>query len=336
MTQILVDFPIDQEQMAVLNTRQDIKLRVVAPSEHARELPAQLIEDVEVLFCSCLPSNFNDMRRVRWIQIASSGYSQLFPHRLPERKIRATNARGCFDVPIAEWNVAMMVNLVRDLPQMSRNQQARIWDRSARFQRELRGLTVGFWGYGGLARETARLAKNMGMRIHVLTRSGVRPASHVYHVPGSGDRDGTLPDRVFCAGSEKEFFGGLDFLVFAMPLTAQTEGIAGDNELQSLPRTAFLLNPARGPLIREQSLLRALKKGWIAGAAIDTHYQYPLPPDHPLWGFPNVILTPHISGSTLNPMFRQRLWDIFFHNLNQYLAGGTLLNELSPEQLRDA
>jgi phosphoglycerate dehydrogenase-like enzyme len=334
MLRILIDVAVEPEALDRLTARPDLEVRMVPFAEQERPLSKSQIEDIEILFCTVPASNFAEMTQVRWVQIASSGYSQLFAHDLPARGIRATNARGCFDVPIAEWNAAMMINLRRNLPQMMRNQQQRVWDRSAIFQRDVRGMTVGLWGYGGLGRETARLAKCLGMRVHVLTRHGVQAAPHVYRVPGTGDAEGKLPDRVFVAGSEEEFLSGLDFLILAMPLTRQTEGIVGMEELYALPRNAFVLNPARGPLIQEQALLQALREGWIAGAAIDTHYQYPLPPEHPLWSFPNVMLTPHIAGSSLNPRFRHYLWDIFLKNVDQYQNGGKLLNELSPEQLR--
>jgi phosphoglycerate dehydrogenase-like enzyme len=236
-------------------------------------------------------------------------------------------------VPIAEWAVAMMVNLARNLRQMIRNQDAAVWDRSAAFQREIRGLTVGLWGYGGIGRETARLAKQMGLRVHAFARNGVGPARDVYAVPGTGDPEGVLPDRVFRAGEEIAFLKGLDFLVLGLPLTKATEGLIGERELQALPRTAFVLNPARGPIIREEALLRALREGWIAGAALDTHYKYPMPPEHPLWRFPNVIFTPHISGSSLSPNFKARLWEIFSLNIDRFVRGEPLLNELTPQQL---
>jgi phosphoglycerate dehydrogenase-like enzyme len=172
------------------------------------------------------------------------------------------------------------------------------------------------------------------MRVHVFSRNGVAPAPDVYRVEGTGDPEGVLPDRVFLAGNEKEFLSDLDFLILAMPLTRNTEGLVGEEELAALPKSAFLLNPARGPIVQEQALLRALTEGWIAGAALDTHYRYPMPPDHPIWNFPNVIFTPHISGSTLNPMFQRRLWDIFSQNMNRFRSGEKLLNELSAEQLR--
>ncbi len=333
MLRILIDVFADDGALCDLKSRPDVRVDVVAPVEAARVLPVELIEEAEILFCTYPPVNCAEMRKLRWIQLASTGYSQLFEHKLPSRGIRATNSRGCFDVPIAEWNLAMMVNLVRDLPLMLKNQEARIWDRSARFQRELRGMTVGIWGYGGIGRETARVAKLLGMRVHVLSRKGVTAAGDVYRVPGTGDPEGILPDQVFLRGQEKAFLAGLDFLIIAMPLTPQTEGIVGEEELRALPERAFLLNPARGPIVREAALLRALREGWIAGAAIDTHYIYPMPAEHPLWGFPNVIFTPHISGSSLNPMFTRRLWGIFGENIDRYAAVSPLLNELTTEQL---
>jgi phosphoglycerate dehydrogenase-like enzyme len=287
-----------------------------------------------VLFCTFPPSNSADLRNLRWVQISSTGYSQLVGLDLVAHGVRATNARGCFDVPIGEWCAAMMVNLARDLRQMIRNQEQAVWDRSARFQREVRGLTVGLWGYGGLARETARLAKQMGLHVHVLTRSGrVEPRRLVYTVPGTGDPEGMLPDRVFGTGQELDFLAALDFLVLALPLTKATEGLIGERELRALPRSAYLLNPARGPIVHLDALLRALREGWIAGAALDTHYHYPMPPDHPLWQLPNVIFTPHIAGSSLSQRFRARLWDIFVTNAHRFVRGEPLLNALTPEEL---
>ncbi len=331
---ILVDVPAEPAALTALQASGRFAVDVITPpAETARPLDAARITDADVLFCSIPPTNFADMRQVKWVQLASTGYTQLFGLDLPARGIRATNCRGCFDVPIAEWNIAMMVNLARDFRQMIRNQEAAVWDRSAMFQREIRGLTVGLWGYGGIGRETARLAKQLGLRVHVLARNGVDPRGEVYSVPGTGDAAGVLPDRVFRAGEELEFLGGLDFLIVALPLTKATEGLIGERELQALPRHAYLLNPARGPIIKQEALLRALREKWIAGAALDTHYHYPMPPDHPLWRMPNVIFTPHISGSSLSPNFKRRLWDIFTLNLERYAQGRPLLNELTPAQL---
>lgn len=280
------------------------------------------------LFCSTLPENLDQFTGLRWVQIDSAGFSQLIPANLPGRGIVATNAAGVFDVPIGEWCMTMMVALARDLPAMLSNQREMVWDRDVRFQREIRGSTVGFWGYGGLARETARLCRAFGLTVHVLARGSLRPRNDVFVLPGTGDPEGRFPDRVFPAAEWEEFLAGLDFLVMALPLTDATRGICGERHLRALRPSAFLLNPARGPLIEETALLKALEEGWMAGAALDTHYAYPLPGSHPLWKMPNVMLTPHISGSTGSPGFADRIRRILSENLRRFSEDRPLLNEI--------
>ncbi|MDB6025831.1 MAG: D-2-hydroxyacid dehydrogenase [Verrucomicrobiales bacterium] len=334
---IVIDVAAHEPALAALRQRTDCEIQLIEPpEERARELDSKLIADADVYFCTLPPTNHAVMHRLKWMQIASVGYTQLYGLNLPARGVRATNGGGCFDVPIAEWNISMMVNLARDMRQIIRNQDAAVWDRSAIFQKEIRGATVGLWGYGGIGRETARLAKQLGLRVHVLARNGVAPRKNIYSVPGTGDAEGVLPDRVFRAGEELEFLRGLDFLIVGIPLTKATESLIGERELQALPRTAYVLNPARGPIIQQEALLRALREKWIAGAALDTHYQYPMPPEHPLWKFPNVIFTPHISGSSLSPRFKERLWEIFSLNVERFARGEPLLNELTVEQLAGA
>ena len=124
--------------------------------------------------------------------------------------------------------------------------------------------------------------------------------------------------------------------MLAVPRTSNTDGMIGPDQLRALPPRAFVLNPARGPIIQEQALLQALREGWIAGAALDTHYAYPMPPDHPLWRFPNVILTPHISGADHTPQFPGRMGDLFLQNVERHLNGRALLNLVTTEEWREA
>lgn len=296
--------------------------------------PEEEAEKVEIIFATHMPANLSAFKNLQWIQIESAGYSHLFPFGLDKTSITVTNARGIFDAPIAEWGLAMMVNLARDMRTLVRNQESRIWDRSAKFTSELRGKTVGLWGYGGIGRQTARLAKAFDMTVHVLSRTGQKSRSDSTCKPGTGDPDGSLPDKYFSEEQKFEFLRGLDFLILALPLTTRTEGLVGDEELKALPKGAFLLNPARGPIVKESALLSALRTGHLGGAALDTHYHYPLWPDHPLWAFPNVILTPHIAGTTFSPNFQRDLVEIFRTNVDRYLAGEPLLNQISPADLK--
>ncbi len=333
MTPVLVDMPIKPEALRRLQALPGVTVQTIEPKEESRDLPADLLREQRILFCTVPPRNLADMKALEVIQICSVGYGQLIGLGLPARKVRACNARGVYDSTIAEWNIMMMIALGRDLRGMIRNQERGVWDRAVPFQQEIRGRVVGFWGYGGIGRETARLAKALGLTVHVFTRRGIGHRRNTYVLPGVGDPEGQLPDRTFTSGQELEFLAGLDFLVLAMPQTPQSKGRIGEKELRALRPTAFVLNPARGPLIQEEALLRALREGWIAGAALDTHYYYPMPPDHPLWRFPNVIMTPHIAGAEHAPYFLDRIWDVFVQNVERYLAGQPLLNELTPAEL---
>ena len=326
---ILVDVPVFEPTLNVLLADKRLSIHCIEnPEEKERELPESIIRNCDVLFCSFLPLNHSSMEQLKYIQIASAGFNQLVGKGLRDKSIVACNALGVFDVPIAEWNIAMMINLARDLRSMVRNQEQQVWDRSERFQTEIRGKVVGLWGYGGIGRETARLAKAMGMQVHVLTRQGLKARENTYRVADSGDQYSEFPDQVFTYNEKETFLAGLDFLVLAVPLNSETEGMISEPELAMLPKHCCLLNPARGPLIQESALIKALEEKWIAGAALDTHYYYPLPTTHPFWYMDHVIITPHISGSSGSPKFLERVWDIFQYNLNQLSKGRSLINEI--------
>lgn len=291
---------------------------------------------VEFLLCKIPPENIHELSQLKLVQISSVGYEHLKHLNLGAKAYPVCNARGMFDTAITEWNLAMMINLTRDLRAMIRNQEAAHWEKHACFQQELRGKTIGIWGYGGIGRDTARLARAFGMTVHVMTRSGVRPRLDAYTPPDTGDPQGVLPHRVFVSGQEADFLASLDFLILALPHTKQSDGMIGATELKAMPRHACLLNPARGLIVQETALLQALREGWIAGAAIDTHYAYPLPAEHALWRFPNVILTPHISGADKSAAFPERMGDLFLQNVRRFLEGRPLLNLVTKREWDEA
>jgi phosphoglycerate dehydrogenase-like enzyme len=333
MKNVLVCMPVDSAVFQRMEAVRTVRLTVADLQDGKLPVAAEIARTTHVLLCDALPPNLEHFASLEWIQIGSVGYSHLAGLSLAERGVRVTNARGVFDVAIAEWCAAMMINLARDMPGLFQNQLERRWDRDARFQSEVRGTTLGIYGYGGIGRETARLAKTLGLQVWVLTRGPLKRRERIYQIPGTGDPEGILPDKVFDPNERLGFFGGLDYLLLSLPLTAQTEGIIGVQELSALPERAFVLNPARGPLIQERPLIDALTTGKIRGAALDTHYQYPLPPDHPFWSLRNVILTPHISGSSGNSNYLSRVWELFERNVRAFLQGQSLWNELEPQEL---
>jgi phosphoglycerate dehydrogenase-like enzyme len=173
----------------------------------------------------------------------------------------------------------------------------------------------------------ARQLSALGMRV-----VAVKPRPEVRHdpsfrVPGTGDPDGSIPERIVGVEALVETTHEADVLILTMPLTDASRGIIGTDVIAALPVTAWLINVSRGALVDEAALLAALRDGRIAGAVLDVFAQEPLPPDSPWWDAPNVIVTPHASGHTL------RFFDeLVVENVRRYLAGEPLLNPVDPER----
>jgi phosphoglycerate dehydrogenase-like enzyme len=126
----------------------------------------------------------------------------------------------------------------------------------------------------------------------------------------------------------QEMLGQCDYVVLAVPLTAETEHLIGEAELRAMKSSAYLINIARGHVIDEQALVQALREGWIAGAGLDVAEVEPLPSNSPLYGMSNVIITPHVAGLSIH--YEQRLAQLFAENLRRYRAGEALLNCFDP------
>jgi phosphoglycerate dehydrogenase-like enzyme len=195
---------------------------------------------------------------------------------------------------------------------------------------ELRGRTLGILGYGSIGREIARLAKPFGMKILVTKRDARRLEDHEYAVPGTGDPLAELPDRIYPAEATRSMLGECDYVVITLPLTAKTHHLLNEEMLKAMKPSAFLVNVGRGNIIEEPALVKALKKGWLAGAGLDVFETEPLPADSPLWGMENVILSPHVSGMT--PAYDERATDLFAANLRRFLTGERLMNLVERER----
>jgi phosphoglycerate dehydrogenase-like enzyme len=120
-----------------------------------------------------------------------------------------------------------------------------------------------------------------------------------------------------------------DFLVITVPLTPETRGMVGEEVLQKMKPGAYLVDISRGGVVDHGALVEALNMGSIAGAALDVYPVEPLPESSPLWEMPNVILSPHVAGSSVH--YLERAGDLFIQNLRRYLDKEPLLNRYDPE-----
>jgi phosphoglycerate dehydrogenase-like enzyme len=232
-----------------------------------------------------------------------------------ERALQVTNARGVFSRPIAEYVVMMSLAVARRLPQLLELQRERTWQPLR--GRELGELTIGIVGYGSIGAEVARLLEPFGCRIIATRRHPER---------GVGDAPNV---ELFGLDHLDDLLRASDILVVAAPLTDETAGLIGAEQLGLMREGAWLVNIARGRLIDEHALRRALEAGWIGGAVLDVFSEEPLSPESPLYRTPNLIITPHTSWASDRVI--ERTVDLFVDNLRRDRAGEPLRNLVDLE-----
>jgi phosphoglycerate dehydrogenase-like enzyme len=293
------------------------------------------LDDVEVMLRGWLSSDAFDRLLVRaphlaWVHSATSGVERALTPASRERGLVVTNARGVFSRPIAEYVLMMILAVSRRLPQLLELQRERTWQPLE--GAELRDVTVGIVGLGSIGRAVGALATAFGCRVVAIRR---RPASEGEEPRGDEAQDGedrsfgeVMLDRVGGPETLPELLGESDFIVLAAPLTAETEEMINAETLAMVKPGAWLINVARGRLIDERALLRALRDGPLGGAVLDTFRDEPLPPMSSFYDLPNVIVTPHTAWSSGRVL--DRSVELFCDNLRRFAKGEPLLNVVDP------
>jgi glycerate dehydrogenase len=243
--------------------------------------------------------------------VAATGTNIVDLDACRRRGIVVANVRGYAEHTVPEHVFALLLALARNLLAWRASVQAGRWQQSDQFClfdhpiRDLHGATLGIVGSGSLGSGVARLAGAFGMRVLRAEHKGV-PAPR----PGYTDFEQVLR--------------AADAITLHCPLTAQTEGLIGEAELRAMKPTALLINTARGGIVDEAALVRALKEGWIAGAGFDVITAEPPPAGHPLvapdlLALPNFLLTPHVAWASRPAM--QALADQLIDNIEAFVAG---------------
>jgi phosphoglycerate dehydrogenase-like enzyme len=216
---------------------------------------------------------------LKWIQTLGTGVDNLVELPSLRKDIVVTNVHGIHGAPVSEAALATMLALSRDLPRFVRNQDLRRWGRWP--ARLLDRKTVGIFGVGAIAEVLAPRCKALGMTVIGIS-SAPRPVAGF--------------DRMVARADLRKVVGELDYFVLLTPLTPETRNLVGADVLAAMRATAYLINLARGGVVDEPALVDALRRGAIAGAALDVFVQEPLPADHPFWSCENVIITTHQGG----------------------------------------
>jgi len=274
------------------------------------ERSGELGPKVEVAFGLRPAVWFKDMPNLIWAQQTGAGANWLLEApEVAESDMILTNASGVAAIPIAEHILALMFVLARKIQFNVRAQTGRKWDRRGRML-ELDGATLGLVGLGAIGEKTAEKAKGLNMRVLGLRRNPDRASPYV--------------DRMYGPDGLLEVLSNSDWVAITAAMTAETEGMIGEEEFRAMKGSACIINIARGSIIREEAMIKALEEKWIAGAGLDVFEQEPLPEDSPLWEMKNVVITPHLAGSS--PYYMDRLIRIFIGNLERFQAGEPLIN----------
>jgi phosphoglycerate dehydrogenase-like enzyme len=298
------------------------------------------VDDVEVLLCGFLGADAFDRvlaraPRLAWVHSATAGVERVLTPGSRQRNLLITNARGVFSPPIAEYVLMMILAVSRRLPQLLELQRERTWQPLE--GAELSDVTVGIVGLGSIGRAVATLATAFGCRVIATRRrseagaaaapDGEPPQDEAR--PGAGSTgEGLVLDQVLGPDGLPALLAESDFVVLAAPLTPTTEGLIDGPALEAMKPGAWLINVARGRLVDERALLRALREGHIGGAILDTFRDEPLPPSSPFYDMDNVIVTPHTSWSSGRVL--DRSVELFCANLRRYAAGQPLVNVVDP------
>ena len=295
-----------------------------AESDAVRE-----IADADAFFGKLTPEMLAAAEHLRWVQSPTASLEHFIFPELAAHPLQLTNMRGLFHDNIADHVFGCMLCFARNLHIYIRQQERAEWKpygglkegqqfRSGpavttsvdRAHTTLAGTTLGVVGLGSIGSEVARRGVCFGMRV-IAVDSDKRVAPPAVEAPRDTDQlDSLLSES--------------DYVVIAAPHTPETEGLFDAAKFACMKPTAVLINIGRGVIVKLGDLTAALEAGEIAGAALDVYEVEPLPPDHPLWGLPNVILTPHIAGHS--PAIAQRHLEVLVDNVRRFSQGKPLCN----------
>jgi phosphoglycerate dehydrogenase-like enzyme/glyoxylase-like metal-dependent hydrolase (beta-lactamase superfamily II) len=248
--------------------------------------------------------------RLRWIQSGHVGVDKDLSPELAKSEVVLTNTQRLSGPTVADQAFALLLSLTRGIREVLPGEAAdAVWRQPKGQQQELHGKTMLVIGLGGIGTQTARRAKSFGMRVLAVDPKDMERPDFVFSL----DKPAKLPDLLPRA----------DVVVIACPLTDETRGLIGEKQFEAMKKTAYLINVARGPIVKTDDLAAALKNGRIAGAGLDVTDPEPLPDGHALWKMPTCVISPHVGGQS--PEAKERQWRLWRENVRRFVAGEKLL-----------
>lgn len=285
----------------------DIQVNVTHSAGEAMEL----IGEADAAFGNIVPELFERAGNLKWISCPQAGPSAGYYHQaLIDSDVVVTNVRGIYNDYISAHIMAFLLSFARDLPGYFRSQQAGEWDPRP-IPVYLPDSTALIVGVGGIGGETARLCAEFGITVLGIDARITDPPPSVSELHPPEALDALLPRA--------------NFVVMTVPETPSTQGMMGADQFRAMNSNAYLINIGRGATIKLDDLDAALRGSEIAGAALDVFETEPLPPAHPLWTAPGMIITPHVAAAS-GPNLDERRTELFMDNCVRFDEGRPLRN----------
>jgi phosphoglycerate dehydrogenase-like enzyme len=245
--------------------------------------------------------------KLKWLTSIYAGVDGLPLALMAERGVVVTNGAGINAITIAEYVVMGMLNIAKGYREVVHAQDRHEWLMDSPGKLELAGSSALILGYGEIGQRVDRALQGFGVAVTKVRRSA--------------GEDTLLP------GEWRARLGEFDWVILAVPGTAETEGMIGAAELAAMKSSAVLVNVARGSVVDQAALVDALAGSRLGGAFLDVTTPEPLPADHPLWSMPNVHITMHLSGRAQGKMFKRAV-ERFLGNLERYRSGKPLMHQV--------
>lgn len=252
-------------------------------------------------------------RRLQWIQSSAAGMDHCLVPAVQQSDILVSSASGVLADQVADHTLALILAWLRSLPVFFEAQKKKEFIR--RPTRDLHQATIGIVGFGGNGRRLAEVLAPFKTRILATDMFPVDKPPHVA--------------ELWPADRLDDLLSASEIVILAVPLNGQTHGMIAREQLARMKPGALLVNVARGPIVVESDLVRALEAKQIAGAVMDVTEVEPLPPSSRLWDMPNVMITPHVGGQSARRA--DDMTDFFCSNLRRYLAGRPLENVVDKQ-----
>lgn len=301
----------------IINNLADRHMKVIqsaAPNSNVItcdfEQATQYIRDIDILVTwgsMDIRPLYLDAPKLTWIHSLSAGVEGLIFSEIKNANTILTNSRGIHGIPVSEHVFAMMLAFTRGLDVFIRQQAKHQWKRTT--VDEIHGKTIGIVGLGSIGREIAKKAKGMGMQV-VASKQTMTTELFV--------------DELYPPENLHELLSLSDFVVTALPLLEETKHLFTIKEFAAMKPSAYLINIARGGIIKQDDLVAALEQKLIKGACLDVFDEEPLPESSPLWDMQNVIITPHVAA--LSPSYLDRAIKLFADNLSRFQQNKEMLN----------